>query len=82
MSFNAYWWAAFIPENKNIQLPCKSLLILGERDKVGKVAVYNKKWAQRIGYQLKLIKNTAHNSNDDEPEEVNEIINDFILSLI
>jgi len=74
--------AAFIPENKSIELPCETILILGEMDKVGKVASLNKKWADKTGYPLKVIKNAAHNSNDDRPEEVNRIIEDFLLSKI
>lgn len=70
--------AAFIPENKIINLPCKVLLILGEKDQVGKVASYNKKWAERTGYPLKVIPDAAHNSNDDRPEEVNKIIEAFL----
>ena len=72
--------AAFIPENKSIQLPCKSLLILGEKDRVGKVAAYNKEWAKRTGYPLRVIQNAAHNANDDNAEEVNKLIEDFILA--
>lgn len=30
---------------------------------------------------LVVIKNAAHNSNDDKPEEVNKIIEDFLLSI-
>lgn len=72
--------AAFIPENKSIQLPCKALLILGEKDRVGKVAAYNKEWAKRTGYPLRVIQNAAHNANDDNAEEVNKLIEDFILA--
>jgi len=73
--------AAFIPENKIIELPCKVILILGDMDKVGKVATYNKMWASKTGYPLMMIKNAAHNSNDDRPEEVNKIIEDYLLSV-
>jgi len=71
--------AAFIPENKSVNLPCKVVLILGDKDQVGKVASLNKMWASKTGYPLKIIKNAAHNSNDDRPEEVNKIIEDFIV---
>lgn len=73
--------AAFIPENKNIHLRCKSLLILGEKDRVGKVTSYNKEWSKRTGYPLMVIRNAAHNSNDDNPEEVNKIIENYLMSL-
>lgn len=70
--------AAFIPENRNIDLPCPAVLILGDKDRVGKVAAYNKKWSERTHYPLFLIKGAAHNSNEDAPDEVNRIIGDFL----
>lgn len=73
--------AAFIPENKKIDLPCKCLLLLGEKDKVGKVAAYTKEWAKRTGYPLVMIPGAAHNANDDQPDMVNSIILDFMKSL-
>lgn len=73
--------AAFIPENKSINLPCSAILILGEKDQVGKVAAYNKKWASETGFPLTIIKNAAHNSNDDRPEEVNRIIENYLQSI-
>ena len=73
--------AAFIPENKCIKLPCDSILLLGDKDQVGKVAAYNKEWSSKTGYPLMIIKNAAHNSNDDNPEDVNKIIEGFLLSI-
>lgn len=70
--------AAFIPENKKIELPCRGILLLGDRDRVGKVAFYNKEWSKRTGYPLIMIGNAAHNSNDDNPEEVNMVIERFL----
>lgn len=73
--------AAFIPENKEIKLPCDAILILGDKDKVGKVAALNKKWADKSGYPLMTIEDAAHNSNDDRPEEVNKIIEEYLLKI-
>ena len=73
--------AAFIPENKAVKLPEHTILLLGTKDRVGKVASYNKAWAEKTGYHLKMIQGAAHNSNDDKPEEVNQIILDFVMSL-
>lgn len=73
--------AAFIPENKKIDLPCKCLLLLGEKDKAGKVALYSKKWAKRTGYPLTIIQGAAHNANDDRPDIVNPILFDFLRSI-
>ena len=73
--------AAFIPENKEIDILCPVILILGEKDKVGKVCSYNKKWTERKGYELCIIKGAGHNSNEDKPDEVNDIIKRFIENL-
>lgn len=70
--------AAFIPENMKIDIPCKVTLILGEKDRVGKVAQYNRKWSENTGYPLKIIKDAAHNSNADQPEKINNIIEEMI----
>jgi len=73
--------AAFIPENKSIHLPCKCMLILGDKDKVGKVSSLNKEWTKRTGYPLMMIGNASHNSNYDNPDEVNRSIEDFVNSV-
>ncbi len=73
--------AAFIPENKEVTLPCKTLLLLGEKDYVGKVAAYNREWSKRTGYPLVIIHGAAHNANDDCPEEVNKLIESFIADV-
>lgn len=70
--------ATFIPENKNIDIPCRTILLLGDRDRVGKVASYNREWTRRTGFPLILIQGAAHNANDDQPDTVNAIILDFI----
>lgn len=70
--------AAFIPENKEISLPCRCLLLLGAKDHVGKVASYNREWSKRTGYPLITVNGAAHNANDDCPDEVNKLIMSFI----
>ncbi len=73
--------AAFIPENKKMNIPCKSILLLGDKDKVGKVIAYNKEWSKRTGFPLIIIQGAAHNANDDQPEKVNAVIQDFLGTL-
>lgn len=73
--------AAFIPENTSIELPCPAVLILGDCDRVGKVASYNKSWAEKTQYPLHIIEGASHNANEDKPEEVNQIISDFLLTI-
>lgn len=70
--------AAFIPENMDMKLLCPTVLLLGEKDQVRKVASYNKEWTKRTQFPLHIIKGAAHNSNEDNPEEVNKIIGEFL----
>jgi pimeloyl-ACP methyl ester carboxylesterase len=76
---NAY--AAFLKDNCDLRIPCPVLLILGEKDVTGKVAKYNKEWAEKTGYPLEIIKGAAHNANVDKPREVNDRIRDFLATL-
>ena len=59
-------------------ISCPALLICGEKDKAGSAKSYNKKWHQREGLPLKWIKNAGHNSNTDQPDEINRLIEKFI----
>ena len=62
-------------------ISCPALLICGEKDKAGSAQSYNKKWHQREGLPLKWIKNAGHNSNTDQPDEVNRLIEKFISEI-
>ena len=73
--------AAFIPENKKVDIPCKSILLLGDKDNVGKVTAYNNEWTKRTGFPLIIIQGAAHNANDDQPQKVNAIIRDFLETI-
>lgn len=69
-----FGYAGFLKDNCNLTLPCPVLLILGEKDKTGKVAQYNREWARRTGYPLEIVRDAAHNANVDRPQEVNALI--------
>ncbi|MBQ6439517.1 MAG: alpha/beta hydrolase [Mogibacterium sp.] len=71
-------YAGFIDDNCELKINCPVLLILGEKDRTGKVAQYNRAWTQQTGYPLKVIKGAAHNVNVDKPEEVNACIRSFL----
>lgn len=60
------------------QIDCPALLISGERDKAGSTKRYNKAWHETSGIKLEWIKNAGHNSNTDQPETVNSLIEEFI----
>ena len=59
-------------------ISCPALLICGEKDKAGSAKSYNKKWHRREGLPIQWIKNAGHNSNTDQPDEVNRLIEKFI----
>lgn len=71
-------FAGFIPEVREMTIPCPVCLILGAGDKTGKVRIYNRRWHEKEGYPLHIIPGAAHNANDDQPEAVNAIIQDFL----
>lgn len=60
---------------------CPAVLILGNCDRVGKVAAYNRSWAEKTQYPLHIVAGAAHNSNEDSPEAVNQIIREFLLTI-
>jgi pimeloyl-ACP methyl ester carboxylesterase len=74
-------YGGFIKENRDIQLACPVVLLLGEYDKTGKVKQYNEQWAKQTGYPLVIIKDAAHLSNCDNPAAVNVAILDFVKTL-
>ncbi|MCM1236723.1 MAG: alpha/beta hydrolase [Ruminococcus flavefaciens] len=74
-------YAGFLNDNSNLSIKCPVMILLGDKDKTGKVQKYNKLWAKNTGFPLILIKNAAHNSNVDNPEAVNYAIEKFIQSL-
>ena len=71
----------FIQENKDLQLICPVLILLGDKDKTGKVKQYCTAWAKNTGYPLHIIDNAAHFSNGDNAEQVNVEIEQFIESV-
>ena len=72
-------YGKFALENKNLNLNCPVMILLGDRDKTGKVTQYCRMWKEKTGYPLHIIKNAAHFSNGDNVEQVNKEIADFIL---
>ena len=71
-------YSRFAKENRNLQLKCPVLILLGDKDITGKVKQYCRAWAKNTGYPLHIIKNAAHFSNGDNAEQVNFEIEQFI----
>ncbi|MGM9550660.1 MAG: alpha/beta fold hydrolase [Clostridia bacterium] len=59
-------------------IKCPALLICGEKDHAGSCIRYNKAWHKDTLIELEWIKGAGHNSNTDEPDKVNRLIEDLI----
>lgn len=74
--------AEAVEQNRPYQLTCPTLLICGQYDQAGSVKKYNKDWTRNTGFSLVWIPNAGHNSNIDNPEAVNNEIENFIRKMI
>ncbi len=63
------------------QLQCPSMLICGEKDHAGSCIRYNKAWHKDTGIRLEWIKGAGHNSNTDEPEIINGLIEEILKNI-
>ncbi|MBQ8075963.1 MAG: alpha/beta hydrolase [Oscillospiraceae bacterium] len=63
------------------ELKCPALLICGEKDRAGSCIRYNKAWHKKTGIPIQWIRNAGHNSNTDQPETVNSLIEQFLVQL-
>ena len=59
-------------------LPHPLLIVYGDSDRTGKVQSYCDQWAEREERTLKIISNAGHNSNMDNPDEFNRILDEFL----
>ena len=60
------------------EIKCPALLICGEQDKAGSCIRYNNAWHKNTGIPLEWIKDAGHNSNTDQPEAVNRLIEQLV----
>lgn len=63
------------------RLPCPALLLCGEQDRAGSCIRYNKAWHKQTGIRLEWIKDAGHNSNTDQPDLVNQLIESFVKEI-
>lgn len=63
-------------------ITCPALLISGTKDHAGSCIRYNKQWHKRSGIPIEWIKGAGHNSNTDEPFQINKLIEDFIGTIL
>lgn len=60
---------------------CPTLLLMGEKDRVGRVRAYCAAWHGRTGAPLYRVRKAGHNANADNPRSVNRRIHAFVNSL-
>ena len=70
--------AEAVEKNLPYEIKCPALLICGKQDKAGSCIRYNKAWHKNTGISLEWIKDAGHNSNTDQPELVNSLIEKLI----
>ena len=63
------------------EIECPALLICGEKDRAGSGIRYTKAWHRQTGIPLEWIKGAGYNSNTDEPDTVNRMIEAFLSKL-
>ena len=63
-------------------LRCPSLLICGEKDRSGSAVRYNKAWHRKTGIPIEWIKGAGHNSNTDDPDKVNALIDGLVDKIV
>ena len=71
-------YGKFAQENRDIHLSCPVLILLGDKDRTGKVRQYCYAWSKATGYPLHIIERASHFSNGDNPEQVNSEIERYI----
>jgi len=71
--------AEAIKKDLPYEIKCPALLICGTKDHAGYTMKYNREWNLHSGIPIEWIKGAGHNSNTDEPEKVNLIIEDFLI---
>ena len=71
-------YGKFAQENRDIRLTCPVLILLGDKDRTGKVQQYCFAWSKATGYPLRIIEKASHFSNGDNPTQVNAEIEQFM----
>lgn len=73
-----YMLAEALESSREFKIDCPAILICGTKDKAGSAKRYNKKWTKGENLPMYWIEGAGHNSNTDEPEKVNALIEDLV----
>lgn len=82
LSGHGFWMLAEAMEaDLPYRISCPALLICGRRDRAGATRRYNKAWQKNSEIPLEWVEDAGHNSNTDQPEVVNTLIERFLESV-
>ena len=70
--------AGAVKSGRAFDIKCPAMLICGTKDHAGSCIRYNKTWEKRTGIHVQWIEGAGHNSNTDEPEKINGLIESFL----
>ena len=73
--------AKAVKEELPYDIICPVQVVCGEQDHAGSCIRYARQWHERIGVPLEWIKNAGHNSNTDQPELINSMIEKFVKEI-
>ena len=73
--------AEAVEEQSEYPIACPALLLCGTKDGAGSAKSYNRRWTRQDGHPLVWIKGAGHNANTDAPNEVNRLIEEFLLRI-
>lgn len=74
-------FAGFLEENCDLEITCPTVILVGEHDRTGKVKQYCDAWHRKTRFPLYRIPDAAHNSNFDNSDVVNRIIESFVQDI-
>lgn len=74
--------AQAVEKNRAYKLSCPALLICGENDSAGSAKRYNREWSKGANLPMHWIAGAGHNSNTDNPDAINGLLEQFIESLV
>lgn len=70
--------AEAVGSNLAFEVKCPHLVICGKEDRAGSCIKYLKAYEKVTGTPVQWIDNAGHNSNTDQPEIINSLIDDFL----
>lgn len=68
----------FVRHRPGLRYPARTLLLLGEHDRLGNIRAAMTAWAREGDVEFHLLSGARHNANQDAPEETNRIIRAFL----